>query len=132
MKRETLEWMTAKAIANQEYLDLNFGSCIGSFYDLKEYCWKEFCEETFDKNVPDYGSPEYEKWKRNEINQFAKKFAKENNIKNTKIAWMNNSYELSGYSWYESDKEFAKMLLENDYFCDLSDEELIEEYYKYA
>ena len=168
MKRETLEWKTAKAIAARDEWLWQNEEMIGNFFNLKEYCWKEFCEETFDKNEPQYKfqiskeeydnlpkddrnyecgvdkktnevfytyfkyNPEWKKWKRNEINQFAKKFAKKNNIENTKESWFSNSYELSGYFWYESENEYAKYLLENDYFCDLSDEELVEEYYKYA
>lgn len=162
MKRETLEWKTAKAIAARDEWHWLNEEMIGNFFDLKRYCWKENHNfEYFDNNEPErkgdevsqedyfklpekerYGhdendhyfkiNPEWKKWERNEINQFAKKFAEENGIRNTKEDWMCNSYELSGNHWYESENEYARMLLENDYFCDLSDEELVKEYYKYA
>lgn len=149
MTRETMERELAKIYANSDEWHCYNEEAIGNFKELKEAWFDDYHDGDYvnenepkkyfyvDKNgneVAKYSegiemvkNHEWTKWYENEVNAWAEKFAKEHGL-NTKDDWYTQSYELSGLHWYESENEYAQMLLDNYFFCEMTDEELIEDY----
>lgn len=125
-----------------------------------EFCFSDVYKN-FDKNAPEYSlqvskeyyeklpeedragmswinceekfymyNPEYSKARNVAFNQFKNEFNEKHNFK-TESDWANYFYESTGHLWFSSEEEYAQYLLDCDYFCDLSDEELIEQYNYY-
>lgn len=124
MKRETLEKRLAKFYAEDDnFVYYGCESAIGclnqiqqAVLDADDICYYR------DEDI------EFDDEQKAEL----KKIAKDNNLKSWQD-WANYETGLSGRAgWYKNTNEFAKMLLDNDYFCDLTNLELVEKFCEFT
>lgn len=124
MKRETFEKRLAKIYAeDDDFVFYGCESAIGSLNQIQQAVLDA-------DNYSDYREKdiEFDDEQKAEL----KKIAKENNLKSYQD-WANYEIELSGRGgWYKNTNEFAKMLLDNDYFCDLTNLELVESFCEFT